>query len=198
MLAYSSVSQFGLIVAAYGLVTETALLGAMIHLLGHGLMKAGLFIGVAVLATTLGVRTFADYAGVAREQPYVAGGLALLGIALIGIPPSIGFLGKWYIAVGAVEAAVWPVAAIIFLSTMLTLGYVAKMGEKMYFQTEPGISHSVKSRPFLPDGGTRTPGRATIGMKAILVVITVLAIVLGFAGAELSAAFGPFVEEVFA
>lgn len=197
MLAYSSVSQFGLIVAAYGLVTETAFLGAMIHLVGHGLLKVGLFIGVGIVAFTIGVRTIDEYAGVARQQPFVAGALALLGIALIGIPPSVGFLGKWYIAVGSVEAALWPVAAIIFLSTMLTLAYVAKIGEKMYFQTEVGASHTVRSTPLLADGGTTESIRASFGMKAVLIVVAVIAIMLGFGGAGFDAAFGPFVEEVF-
>ena len=198
MLAYSSVSQFGVIVAAFGLVTETALLGAMIHLIGHGLMKAGLFIGVGIIAYSLGVRTVEGYAGVARKQPFVAGSIALLGIALIGIPPSIGFLGKWYIAVGSVEAAVWPVAAIIFFSTMLTLAYVAKIGEKMFFQAQPGTSHQVKSTPLFTDGGVVDAVSASIGMKSVLICCALLAILLGFAGAGLESAFGPFVDEVFA
>ena len=198
MLAYSSVSQFGLIVAAYGLVTETALLGAIIHLLGHGIMKAGLFIGVGIIAATLGIRTIEEYGGLARKRPYLAGSIALLGIALVGIPPSIGFIGKWYIAVGAVEAALWPVATVIFFSTMLTLAYVAKLGERMYVQSDTGVSHTVRATPLLTDGGEMLARPASLAMRAALVIVAVAAIVLGFAGAGFDAAFGPFVEEVFA
>ena len=197
MLAYSSVSQFGLIVAAYGLVTETALLGAMVHLLGHGLMKAGLFIGVGIIAATIGVRTIEEYGGLARSRPYIAGSIVLLGIALVGIPPSIGFIGKWYIAVGAVEAAMWPIAAVIFFSTMLTLAYVAKLGERMYVQKDSGPSHSVRATPLLTDGGTMLARPASIGMRLSLIGIALVAILLGFAGAGFDAAFGPFVDEVF-
>lgn len=197
MLAYSSVSQFGLIVAAYGLVTETALLGAMIHLLGHGLMKVGLFVGVGIVATTYGARTVAEYAGLARERPYIAGAIGALGIALIGIPPSIGFIGKWYIAIGSVEAAVWPVAAVIFLSTMVTLAYVAKLGERMYFQEDTGPSHRVASRPLMADGGDTVRPSDSLGMRGLLIVVALLAIGLGFAGAGFDAAFEPFIEEVF-
>ena len=197
MLAYSSVSQFGLIVAAFGLATETALLGAMIHLLGHGLMKAGLFIAIGVVAVALGARTVREYAGVARERPYAAGAIAALGIALIGIPPSIGFLGKWYIAVGAVEAANWPVAAVIFISTMLTLAYVARLGERMYFQAHSRPGHTPRTAPLVPDGGNMLGKDVSIGMRGIMIALALLAIVLGFAGASLDAAFSPFVEEVF-
>ncbi len=69
MFAYSSVSQFGLVVAAYGLVTETALLGAIVHLIGHGLMKAGLFVAAGVIALGYGARTVDEYAGLADRRP---------------------------------------------------------------------------------------------------------------------------------
>lgn len=191
MLAYSSVSQFGLIVAAYGLLTETALIGAMIHLLGHGLMKAGLFLAVGLVAAGVGARTIDGYANLSRSHPFAAGSIALLGIALVGIPPSIGFLGKWYIAIGAVESGTWVIAAVIFLSTMLTLGYVAKLGERMYFYHQAG--HAPQG--VATDGGT---GRTvSFGMLAIVIVFAVLAIVLGFAGDALYAEFAPFVEGVF-
>lgn len=197
MLAYSSVSQFGLIVAAYGVLTETALVGAMIHLIGHGVMKAGLFLGVGVIAMAVGARTVDEYAGLSRERPFAAGAMALLGIALVGIPPSIGFLGKWYIAVGAVEAEVWSVAAVIFLSTMLTLAYVAKLGERMYF-VYGASDRDPRSTPIATDGGDPGSRPVSLGMIAIVLVITALVILLGFAGSPLEAAFGPFVEEVFA
>jgi multicomponent Na+:H+ antiporter subunit D len=49
----------------------------------------------------------------------------------------VGFLGKWYIAVGAMNAGVWPVAAVILLSTVLTLAYVARILEQLYFTPAP-------------------------------------------------------------
>ncbi len=208
MLAYSSVSQFGLIVAAYGLLTETALLGAVIHLIGHGLMKAGLFLAVGVIALGYGARTVDAYAGLAQHRPYVAGSMAVLLIALVGIPPSIGFIGKWYIAVGAIEAQSWLVAGVIFLSTMLTLAYVARLLERMYFTprsalesprgtagTEPGPAAAGGA---LTDGGRAmgaTAGRrVTIGMLAVVALTAVIAVVLGFSGDVFTELLAPFIE----
>ncbi len=198
MLAYSSVSQFGLIVAAYGLLTETALVGALIHLIGHGLMKAGLFLAVGVIAIGYGARTVNEYAGLAQQRPYVAGSMAVLLIALVGIPPSIGFIGKWYIAVGAIEAQSWLVAGVIFLSTMLTLAYVARLLEKMYFT--PGSTLESPHSPGVAatDGGepviTRPGNRVTIGMLGIVAFIAVFAVALGFTGEVFFDLFQPFVE----
>ena len=140
MFAYSSVAQFGMIVAAIALANETALLGGIVHLIGHGLLKFGLFLGIGLLALGYGARELGDLASAARSAPYTAGAVALLGLGLVGIPPSIGFLGKWYIGVGAVEASMAGgdpagigIAVVIFISTLFTLSYVARVIERFYF-----------------------------------------------------------------
>ena len=140
MFAYSSVAQFGMIAAAVALANEWALLGGIVHLVGHGLLKFGLFLAVGLLALGYGARQVGDLASLARRAPYTAGSLAVLGLALVGIPPSIGFLGKWYIAYGAVQEGGAgggvigiSIAAVIFISTLFTLAYVARLIEQLYF-----------------------------------------------------------------
>lgn len=166
MLAYSSVSQFGLIVAAYGVVvhdaTETALVGAAVHLVGHGLLKAGLFLAVGAIAVGYGARTVDEYAGLADRRPVLAASMAVLLLVLVGVPPGVGFVGKWYIALGAVQSELWPVAAVIFLSTMLTLAYAARLLEKMYFTPAPGVesAHGHGSGAVATDGGDESSGDA--------------------------------------
>ncbi|WP_121744986.1 proton-conducting transporter transmembrane domain-containing protein [Natronorubrum halophilum] len=161
MLAYSSVSQFGLVIAAYGIVihdaTETALVGATVHLIGHGLMKVGLFLAVGAIAISYGARTVDEYAGLADNRPVLAGAMAVLLISLVGVPPSVGFVGKWYIALGAVQSQLWPVAAVIFLSTMLTLAYVARLLEKMYFTPASSLESPHRSGAIVADGGDDVP-----------------------------------------
>ncbi|WP_254862684.1 monovalent cation/H+ antiporter subunit D family protein [Halovivax gelatinilyticus] len=218
MLAYSSVSQFGLIVAAYGLATPLALVGAIVHLVGHGLMKAGLFLGAGVVAAGYGARRVREFAGLAEHRPVAAASIAVLAISLVGIPPSIGFIGKWYIAVGAIQAEAWTVAAVIFLSTMLTLLYVARLLETMYFTPASARSsgHAVTGESghgdaVATDGGEEANEsfgdrrsadssrrrRVSVGMLAIVAVFAVLTVGLGFAGDVLYEAIEPFAEEVF-
>ena len=163
MLAYSSVSQFGLVVAAYGLVTQTAFVGAVVHLIGHGVMKAGLFVAAAVVAVSYGARTVDEYAALGKNRPVTAASMGVLLIALIGIPPSAGFIGKWYIAVGAVEAEVWAVAAVIFLSTMLTLAYAARLLETMYFTPATPAEAPHPPGTVAADGGSGSTDPADAG-----------------------------------
>ena len=229
MFAYSSVAQFGMIAAAVALANETALLGGLIHLVGHGLLKFGLFLGVGVLALGYGARRIEDLASIAREAPYTAGAIAVLGLALVGIPPSIGFLGKWYIGVGAVEssmadgsAAGITIAVVIFISTLFTLAYVARIIERFYFA---GVGLSDGHDAVAADGGTDTaptdngshndtpdaitpvqgapssawvPDRVPAASLAVLIIVTLSAVALGFAGAGFADWFGPYLTEVFA
>jgi len=140
MLAYSSVSQFGLVVGAVAVANDTALTGAMIHLVGHGVMKGGLFLTCGLIAAATGARTVDEYAGLAERFPVGAGAFGVLALAMVGIPPAVGFVGKWYVALGAVEAEAWPLAVVIFASTLLTLAYFARVIERIYFRDPPEAS----------------------------------------------------------
>ena len=222
VFAYSSVSQFGLIVAAVGIAvhpdagasaSEAALIGAVIHLVGHAIVKGGLFAAAMGLARDAGARRVRDLAGLGRESPILAASLAVLGFTLVGVPPAVGFLGKWYIAVGAIDAGIWPVAAVILLSTVFTLAYVARIVEQLYFTPRPsagdvGVEVDADAPGDEPggqavaaDGGTADDAEnvldsAPFGIVAVAVAATIMAGLLGFAGPELSDALEPFVTEV--
>lgn len=207
MFAYSSVSQFGLVVAAFAIATPEAVRGGVIHLVGHGLMKGGLFAAAAILAAVHGARTVDDYARLGYRSPVTAAVLGVLGLALVGVPPSIGFLGKWYVGVGSVRAEVWPVALVVFLSTLLTLSYVARLLERLYFadpEAAPAGSTAV------PDGGaddaadettvvpdSRAPDAVSAGMIAVVVLAAVAVVALGFSTELFETLLEPFFDEVF-
>ena len=197
MFAYSSVAQFGMIVVAIGLNSETALFGAVIHLIGHGLMKATLFMGAGIFSSAYGATKISDYAGLAERAPVTSGAMAATGLALVGIPPSIGILGKWFIGLGAVQDGSWGVAVVIFVSTLLTLSYVAQIIESLYFTTptetateevaEPEAAEQVPvSDSAVADGGREERAVATerLAVVAVLAVSTVLL----FASVDLFAA----------
>jgi len=221
MFAYSSVAQFGLIVIGIGVAvhpaageqaTTFAVYGVGIHLVGHAVIKSGLFATAGALSAATGARRVGEYAGLARRRPFLAGGMATLGFALVGVPPTVGFIGKWYVALGAVEADHWPLVAVIFLSTVLSLLYVARVLEQLYFAgspepateppDEPAGSPGETGAPVATDGGngdehvTGNGSGVSRGMVALALTAAVLAVALGFAGSELSAALDPVAEAV--
>jgi len=169
MLAYSSVSQFGLVIAGFVVATPLAVVGATVHLVGHAVMKGGLFAATGVIERETGATTIGGYAGMGSRVPVAAGAFTVLALGMVGVPPAIGFVGKWYILVGAVEAGVWPVVAVLLASTLLTLAYFARLGERLYF-----AEATIREEGAVADGGAPV----STGMLAVVVIAAVLAVAL--------------------
>ncbi|MCF2207839.1 monovalent cation/H+ antiporter subunit D family protein [Halobacterium salinarum] len=174
VLAYSSVSQFGLILAAIAIGNDTALTGAAIHLVGHAVMKGGLFLTAGVVATETGARTIDEFDGLADRSPVAAGAFGVLAVSMVGVPPTVGFAGKWYIAIGAAEAGSWALLAVIVASTLLTLAYFLRLVERMFFRAPATVPADGRS------DGAETPASSSTGMYATVVGATVCAVALGF------------------
>ncbi len=175
MLAYSTVSQFGLIVAGLVVATETAAFGALLHVFGHGVVKGALCLVAGIFAIRFGARTIDEYAGLARRAPAVSGAFTALGVAMIGLPPTVGFVGKWYVAVGAAEEGLWVVAGAVVASTVLTLGYVLPFIDRLYFGR-------------LDASATDAGDDVSFGMVAVVVAAAVAALVIGVAAVSLEPA----------
>ncbi|WP_254808010.1 proton-conducting transporter membrane subunit [Natronosalvus amylolyticus] len=177
MLAYSTISQFGLIVAGLLVATETAVFGSVIQLFGHGIVKGAFCLVAGLIAIRFDARTIDEFGGLANRAPLVAAAFAGLAIAMIGLPPTVGFVGKWYIAVGALEQGLWVVTAFVVFSTLLTLGYVIPFVDRIYFGTFDGV-----------DNGSQS---ITATMVAVVVLAALLSLAIGLA----SVTFEAFLRE---
>jgi multicomponent Na+:H+ antiporter subunit D len=176
LLAYSSVSQFGLVVVGFGIANETSVFGGVVTLFGHAVVKGALFFAAGIFAYRLGVTRLGDYEGLARKMPYTGAAFAVLALTLVGVPPAVGFVGKWYVALGAVRAGETSVAVVIFASTLLTLMYVARLVDRMYYADETQTPETAGTA--VADGGTGGV-RVTYGMVALVVLAAVAVVTLG-------------------
>jgi multicomponent Na+:H+ antiporter subunit D len=201
VLAYSSVSQFGLVVGAIAVANATALTGAAIHLVGHAIMKGGLFLTSGLIADVTDARTVDDYQGLAERFPTGSTAFGVLALAMVGVPPAVGFVGKWYIALGAVEAGSWPLVVVILGSTLLTLAYFARVIERMFFRepVEPAASDATTNDTALVTDGEGTdaqPPLVSFGMRATVLLAAVLAVALGAAAFGYGQLLEPTIERL--
>jgi multicomponent Na+:H+ antiporter subunit D len=186
LLAYSSVSQFGLVALGVGLASPTALAGALVALVGHAVAKGGLFVAAGTFDRSYGVRSVADCAGLARRTPLGAFAVVALAVSLVGLPPTVGFAGKWLLALGAVETGQWAVAAVVVLSTLLSLAYAGRLVERLYLD-ESSVDGTVAA-----DGGL--PARPDPLGLSFVVASAALVVALGLGAGALTDWFGPVVE----
>ncbi len=147
MLAYSSVAQIGYMVLGLSLLNVTALTGALVHLFNHALMKGGLFMVMACVMLRLGSVHIDAFRGLGRRMPFTMAAFVVGGLSLIGVPLTVGFVSKWYLVLGALEAGLWPVAVAALLSSLLAVVYIWRVVEVAYFEDAPEDAEPVEEAP---------------------------------------------------
>jgi multicomponent Na+:H+ antiporter subunit D len=147
MLAYSSVAQIGYMVLGLSLVSVTGLTGGLVHLFNHALMKSGLFLVMAAVLLRTGSVRIDAMAGLGRRMPWTMAAFVVCGLSMIGVPLTVGFVSKWYLVMGAIEAGLWPVAVLILLSSLLALVYIWRVVEVAYFRQPPDDAPEVSEAP---------------------------------------------------
>ncbi|NNJ91970.1 MAG: monovalent cation/H+ antiporter subunit D family protein [Gammaproteobacteria bacterium] len=146
LFAYSSVAQIGYMVLGVGLANATGITSTILHLFNHALMKGALFIALGAVAYRIGSTTLKDFSGLGRQMPFTMAGIVAGGLSLIGIPPSVGFISKWYLVLATLEQNLWPVALLVLFGSFLAVIYVWKLVEAAYFG-EPDDTRTIREAP---------------------------------------------------
>ncbi len=138
MLAYSTLAQVGFILVAIGWGSHQALAAALVFTFNHSLIKAALLMLAGAVASRAPVKT-ADFdvvTGLGRYMP-LAGVLFFLGgLALMGIPPTNGFVSKMMLFSSGVEAGHFAMLAAVALVSILTLIYVVRAFQRIWWQAQ--------------------------------------------------------------
>ena len=132
MLAFSSVSQIGYIVLGFAISNQASIQGSIVHVLNHALTKGGLFMAVGCVAYRLGATRMENFRGLGRRMPWTMAAFTVGGLGLVGVPLTAGFISKWYLIQGALNADLWPLAVVVLLGSMLALVYVWRVVEVVY------------------------------------------------------------------
>lgn len=147
MLAYSSVAQIGYIVLGFSFASQTGVSATLLHMLNHGLMKAALFLSMAAVVYRLGIASLAQMHGLASRMPLTMAAFLIGGLSLIGVPLTVGFVSKWYLVSAALENGWWPVAALILLGSILSVVYIWRVVEVVYFKPAGANIADVREAP---------------------------------------------------
>ncbi len=135
MLAFSSIAQIGYVTLGIGLVNVAGLTGGLMHLMNHAVMKGALFMALGAIAYRIGFGPkLADLAGLGRRMPLTFAVFLIGGLGLIGVPGTAGFVSKWYLAAGALDAGLWPLVFAILASSVIAVVYVGRVIEVAWFR----------------------------------------------------------------
>lgn len=139
-LAYSTVSQVSYVLFGLSQLSEVGMTGALLHSVFHAFIKTALFLTAGIFIFKTGNTRVEDFKGYGKKMPKTLWSYTFASLALIGIPPTSGFISKWYLAQGALSSdlGVYGYAgpAILLISALLTAGYLLPVTVKGFFPGE--------------------------------------------------------------
>ena len=168
-LAYSTISQLSYIILGIFLFTEQAFTGSMLHVAAHAMIKCSLFLVAGAIIFKTDCHRVSELKGIGKKMPITMLAFTIASLGLIGIPPTGGFISKWYIALGALSfenKLIGIVGVIILLiSAMLTAGYLLPISINGFFTGE--------------DDSRVVKREAPISMLIPIIVLVVISIIIG-------------------
>jgi len=173
MLAYSSIAHAGYLfvgviaVGSGGEIAQQAISGILFYLMSYTFLNIGAFAIVSILEKHENIGSaIQDYAGLASRQPLLAFTMLLFMFGLTGIPPFIGFWGKWYVFWAAVDAGFWWLAVIGMLNSAISAFYYIGIVVQMYMHT-PDEAKTGELPPII----VRGPVLAAVVIAGILTLL---------------------------
>jgi multicomponent Na+:H+ antiporter subunit D len=167
-LAFSTVSQLSYVTLATALLSTWSIKAAALHIAAHAVGKITLFFAAGAIYTAAHKTRVSELNGIGRRMPWTMGAFGLAALSMIGLPPTFGFISKWYLVSGAMATANTFALVVIALSTLLNAAYFLPIVYQAFF------------KPLSPEDEHHPHGEAPWPMVLALSVTAGLTVALFF------------------
>ena len=166
-LAYSTVSQLSYIILGVALLTPAGIQGGIVHIANHAFSKITLFFCAGAIYVATHKKNISEMGGLGRAMPFTFAAFAIASLSMIGAPPVAGFVTKWYLLTGSLEASQVGILIVLLASTLLNVGYFAPVTFKAFFGKPPAgeVYTGIKEAP--------------LNMVIPLMVAAIISVVIG-------------------
>ncbi|MBK6430138.1 MAG: NADH-quinone oxidoreductase subunit N [Anaerolineae bacterium] len=169
LLAYSSIAQAGYILI--GLVAATSepgkafngINGVLIYLFAYLFTNIGAFITVTAVEDATGSVELKDWSGLITRQPFLAIMMLIFMLSLAGIPPTGGFIGKFFVFGAAIQTQAFALAAVALVNAAIAAFYYLSVVRYMFFEPQ----------------GERTPFKISRPVQAVVAIAMIMTLVIG-------------------
>ena len=150
MLAYSTVSQLSYIVLAAMIANTSSVLGSTMHIASHAFGKITLFFCAGAIYVASGKTEINQIKGIGKVMPWTMAAFTIGALSIIGLPPTGGFISKWYILLGAIQNEEFIILSVLIISTLLSAGYLLPVIYIAFFVSpDSNPDHSEAPKPIL-------------------------------------------------
>lgn len=155
-LAYSTVGQLSYIILGAALLTPSSMVGGIIHIANHAFSKITLFFCAGSIYVSSHKTEVSQLSGIGKKMPWTMAAFFIGSLNMIGVPPVAGFVSKWYLAIGSIEAKELPILFVLLASTILNAAYFLPIVYKAFFEefkedhhNHGGHHEEIKEVPFV-------------------------------------------------
>ena len=157
-LAYSTVSQLSYVTLAAATLAPISVAGAAMHIAAHAFGKITLFFAAGSIYTAHHKTEVSQLDGIGRKMPITMTAFAIGSLSMIGVPPTVGFVSKWSMLQGSLQADQMLGVAVIIASTLLNAGYFLPIVYRAFFRAPPPDEHHDDHGHHPLDGAARGHG----------------------------------------
>ena len=168
-LAYSTISQLSYVVMSTMLLTPLSVAGAAFHIAAHAFGKITLFFAAGSIYTASKKTEISQLNGIGYRMPWTMAAFSIGCLSMIGIPPAVGFVSKWYILMGGFESGQLATLVVILISTLLNAAYFVPIVYRAFFL-----------KATRTEGESESHGEAPLAIVIPLMFVAAMTLILFF------------------
>jgi len=136
-LAFSTIGQLSYIILGAALLSPKGLTGGMVHIAMHAFGKITLFFCAGAIFVATGKKYISEMAGIGKKMPVTMTAFLIGSLSVVGLPPTGGFISKWYLVLGTLEAGGITFLAVLLFSSLLNAAYFFPIVYRAFFNPLP-------------------------------------------------------------
>jgi len=134
-LAFSTINNLAIIIMGAALLTPSSITGSIFHIGSHGFMKITLFFVAGAIYVKTHKENISELDGIGRQMPLTMGAFAICAMGVAGTPPICGFISKWYLAMGSLEAKEAFFLFVLLISALMDVAYFFPIIYSSFFKS---------------------------------------------------------------
>jgi multicomponent Na+:H+ antiporter subunit D len=147
-LAFSTINSLSLIILGAVLLSRSGITGGILHLVNHAFLKITLFFCAGAIYVKTHKESVSQMDGIGRKMPVTMGAFAIGALGMAGVPPLNGFISKWYLCMGALEAHEIIFLAVILISALLDVAFFFPIVYNAFFKlSKDGLASPIAEAP---------------------------------------------------
>ena len=133
-LAFSTIGQLSYIVLGLALLTPKGMIGGSLHIAMHAFGKITLFMCAGAIFVATGKKNISEMTGIGKRMPWTMAAFLVGSLSVIGLPPAGGFISKWYLVLGCLQAGSIGLLVVLLVSSLLNAAYFLPIVYRAFFK----------------------------------------------------------------